>query len=122
MSENSGYSQTRLTELVTALMMSHRFAHVKAAKLPCFLPCDPIENFAPDATGYAGGAFIIAKTESRIQLSDPAVWKRWTAFHHHASRLDRHFVVAVNKMEEDNAWCLLENICGEAGNVHVWAF
>lgn len=122
MSKNSGYSQARLTEMVARLMINQRFAHVKATKVPCFLPCDPVGDFTPDATGYAEGTFIIANAASEIRLSDPVIWQQWATFYHHARRLGGHLVIAVDKTEEDTAWHLLENICGEAANAHVWAF
>ncbi len=117
------YTRTRLTELITTLMVDQRFAHIKTSQVPCFAPCDQIGSFVPDVTGYAEGTFIIATTASELDLSLGTAWlHQWTVFHKYATHVGGHFLVAVNKADECTARSVLEQVCSDAPNVHVWSF
>jgi hypothetical protein len=123
MSHNMTYSRARLTELTTALMVEHRFAHIKTSQFSCFTPCDQIDAFVPDVTGYAEGTLIIAATASELDLSLGAAWLHpWVAFFDYAKRIGGHFLVIVNKADVCMAQTILEQVCGDASNAHVWGF
>ena len=123
MHQDHPHSRARLTELIATLMVDQQFAHIKTSQVSCFAPCDQIDNFVPDVTGYAEGTFIIAATASKLDLSLGAAWlHQWTTFYNYAKRVGGHFLVIVNKADEDAAQSVLEQVCGDAANVHVWSF
>ncbi len=123
MHQDYPHSRARLAELVARLMVHQHFAHIKTSQSPCFAPCDRIEAFVPDVTGYAEGTLIIAATASKLDLSLGAAWlHQWTVFYNYAKRVGGHFLVIVNKADENAAQSVLEQICGDAANVHVWSF
>lgn len=122
MSTSTSHGHNTLVALIAALMRNKGMTRIKASHVINFDRCDEINGFIPDATAFTGNAFVIVEAESQEGLAEPHTARQWKTFHACANQAGGHFIAVVKNADEAAARNLLTQVCGNAGNAHLWVF